>query len=521
MSLPQSIQERLRDSKVIPFVGAGFSRGVKSIDGTPLFPSWSELLMKAADRLDAEKKPTHANLVRALIDEDLYDAARRARQHMGIAHWYEFLKTVFDRTADEADPESLRLNQLVWRLGSNLVITTNYERVLQWSCPDRADFRVWDIEAKVEQINTIRRGNASRPTVWHLHGQIDNTANIILTPDGYQKLYGEKDANTLETNETYLGAIESLRTVLKSHSLLFLGFSLTDAAFIKELTQLNSIYGGAASQHYALLPRQEVERKDLRDLGVEIIFYSDHQELEDLLTLMAVKAQQSSATYVQAERYLVDRREGIYLFGGRGDAFFQLYDQAIQGLQSELDIFSLKLSRFRQKHGNELLNRSQTVRIRLAILDPQFPLPRDNCSIASIRDREERALSGSIMRDVGAWCDLYEKYQAMVEDGTLTITPGCGLEIHLYNALPTVNIFQADNSMFVGPYLLDVEDRQTPTFLIKGDTAERSLGRNLFKAYQAHFAAIWDDKSTRDVKSVAIEERKLWTQGVYGNVHTD
>lgn len=62
----------------------------------------------------------------------------------------DFLKEEFDRIFEEVNSESLRLNQLIWALGSNLVITTNYDRVLQWACPDSADFRVWDIEAKVE-----------------------------------------------------------------------------------------------------------------------------------------------------------------------------------------------------------------------------------------------------------------------------------------------------------------------------------------------------------------------------------
>ena len=113
MSLPQSLQERLRQNKVLTFLGAGLSRGVKSLEGESLFPSWSALLMKAADRLDAENKPEGASVVRALVQEnDLYDAARRARDRMGLAHWYEFLKTIFDRTASEADPDSLRLTMV-------------------------------------------------------------------------------------------------------------------------------------------------------------------------------------------------------------------------------------------------------------------------------------------------------------------------------------------------------------------------------------------------------------------------
>jgi hypothetical protein len=511
MPLPQSFQDRLRQNKVLPFVGAGLSKGIESLNGDPLFPTWAELLAKAGERLAAENKPRDAQLVEALVAKgDLNEAARRAREGLGAAHWYDFLKAVFDRTADEADPNSLGLNRLIWTLGSNLVITTNYDRALQWACPERSDFRVWDIEAKVEQVAAIREGNVRRPTVWHLHGQIDNAANMVLTPDGYSRLYG---SDTTET--VYRAGLESLRTVLKSHSLLFVGFSLRDARFLAELTRLDTTYEGAASQHYILLPRAEAEREDVRLARVEVIAFEDMGHFADLVTAMAIQAQQSSPTYVRAQRYLVDRREGIYLFGGRGDAFFQLYDQAIERLRSELDIFSLKLSRFRQRHGTALLQLSQSVRIRIAILDPKFPLPRDGCSIASIRDREERAQNGAIMRDVAAWCDHYDRYLEQVKYGTLQLAAGCGLHIHLYNALPTINLFRADTSLFVGPYLLNVEDRHTPTFLIKGDTPERSMGRHLFKEYQAHFTAVWDASSTRCVSEVTADERLGWSRGVY------
>jgi hypothetical protein len=385
-------------------------------------------------------------------------------------------------------------------------------RVLQWACPDRADFRVWDIEAKVEQIAAIREGNVRRPTVWHLHGQIDNAADMILTPDGYQKLYGSSS-----TEQTYRAGLESLRTVLKSHSLVFVGFSLRDAKLLEELVRLNETYDGAASQHYALLPKSDSQREDLKHAGVEVIAFEDLEELENSVTDMAVHAQQSSATYVQAQRYLVDRDEGIFLFGGRGDAFFRLYDQAIDGLREELDIFSLKLGRFRQRHSSSLITLSARIKIQLALLDPNFPLPQASCSIASIRDREERAQSGSIMRDVAAWCDVYEDYLKKVETGELCVQKGCGLNIHLYNALPTINLFRADESLFVGPYLLDVEDRHTPTFLIKGDKGDRSLGRHLFRAYQSHFAAVWSDLSTRSISTVTEEERRRWRLGSYSD----
>ena len=128
MPLPRTFQERLRQNRIIPFVGAGLSIGVKSREGNPLFPGWGPLLKRASDRLLTENKQKEARLVAAFVDTDrLYDAAREAKAGLGAANWFDFLKEEFDHVFEEVNSESLRLNQLIWALGSNLVITTNYE----------------------------------------------------------------------------------------------------------------------------------------------------------------------------------------------------------------------------------------------------------------------------------------------------------------------------------------------------------------------------------------------------------
>ena len=189
MEIPRHLKDQLRVAKVIPFVGAGVSKAVKTADGGSLFPTWKALLEAAADRLDQEKKDVHANIVRSLLQlntPDYLEAARRARDGLGPL-WFVLLKDELDH-AREAAHAGLELAQSIWGLKSRLVITTNYDKVLQWACPQRDDVAIWDIEAPAEQSGAIR-GDLKQPTVWHLHGHIGNAASIILTPDGYSRLY--------------------------------------------------------------------------------------------------------------------------------------------------------------------------------------------------------------------------------------------------------------------------------------------------------------------------------------------
>src|SRR3954469_16174795 len=78
------------------------------------------------------------------------------------------------------------------------------------------------INAPAEQAEYLRRGELRAPTVWHLHGHIDNAAELILTPDGYASLYPAAG----ETEPRHQAALETLRHLLASRSFLFVGFSL-------------------------------------------------------------------------------------------------------------------------------------------------------------------------------------------------------------------------------------------------------------------------------------------------------
>ncbi len=148
--IPRSLAERLRDRHVIPFVGAGVSMAVERADGGRLFPSWAELLLRGAKRLEEDGKPDDAGLIRAFLrvkPPRYLDAAQHLRDKLGPLAG--FLKDEIDVAPETASEPSLRLAKAVWGLGSRLIITTNYDRVLQWACPRELarDLGTWDIQA--------------------------------------------------------------------------------------------------------------------------------------------------------------------------------------------------------------------------------------------------------------------------------------------------------------------------------------------------------------------------------------
>lgn len=276
MAIPATLIERLRSHRLVPFVGAGVSMAVKAkLTDAPLFPSWQLLLQRAADRLGTENKGKFATLVRSLTDIDppnYLQAAHYAHQGLGPL-WYTFLKEQFDRRRDEAVDSTLDLARAVWALGSKLVMTTNYDRVLRWSCPEADDIAEWSITAPAEQASALRDG-VERPIVWHLHGYVDDAANMILTPNGHERLYHNPDLEgSLDA------ALTTLRSFLSSKSFLFIGFSLADEEFGFQLKAVSDSFSGSTGPHYALVHENNIiALRTLAIPGIEFVTFPDYGE---------------------------------------------------------------------------------------------------------------------------------------------------------------------------------------------------------------------------------------------------
>lgn len=285
MKVPRSLEEGLRDGRVIPFVGAGVSMAVERVGGGRIFPSWKQLLLDGAARLEADGKK--AGVVRELVEDDEPDylqAAQRLRDKLGPL-WGAFLKDALDISRAEVADDSLALAQAMWRLGSRLVVTTNYDRVLRWACPEewRDDVKIWNVNAPAELAEYLRQGEVRAPTVWHLHGHIDDAAGLILTPDGYKTLYPAGEAEP-----RHQAALAALRNLLASRSFLFVGFSLADEHFGVELQGVFDAFEGFAGPHYALVHRRDEERLRQLDRPVEPVVFEDFGEpLHELLGQLA------------------------------------------------------------------------------------------------------------------------------------------------------------------------------------------------------------------------------------------
>lgn len=270
--LPLDLARAIADRRLVPFVGAGAARAVLDLRLRPLFPSWPSLLAAAADELEANQLPDDAAVVRALLRvrrPDLLYAANHAR-HALKNRWSPFMKRVFDPPRASVHDPSLDLAKAIWGLGSPLVITTNYDNVMEWSLPRDRD--VDKVVIHGELLLDAVSGRLSRPCVWHLHGHISEPSGLVLTPDGYSELYSDNPAQI-----RYRGARDTLRMLFASWTVLFLGVSYEDEHIEAEIKWVNDVFGESARQHYILVRETESGRiRDRVSRNIEVLTYPDH-----------------------------------------------------------------------------------------------------------------------------------------------------------------------------------------------------------------------------------------------------
>lgn len=283
-SLPKTLQEAARDGRLIPFVGAGVSMAVRRTDGTRLFPSWPELLAASAERLEEEGHAAYSRLIRAMLDmpkPDYFEVAKQASDGLGAATWRRFLVERLAPSRDKIANDSLALAEAIWKLGSNVVITTNYDRVLSWACPWSDDLWQWSIES-ASGLTDLLGGRLDRPCIWQLHGSINDPTQLILTPDGYRKLYGDASQQS-----RYQAALTGLRSLMAGNHLLFVGFSLDDEYVARQLDWVHEVFGGGDGPHYVLVRAAELTRmrEKLVGTGIQPITFDDFGE--PLLRLLA------------------------------------------------------------------------------------------------------------------------------------------------------------------------------------------------------------------------------------------
>lgn len=200
-AIPEPLTELLRSRRVIPFVGAGFSSGVK-------LPDWDKLLGLVAKEIPA---PVSYSEVKKLCHEDFLQIAEyyllMAGAKIGpIRHLLEKYLQVRD------SPVLSTVHVELLNLGAPQIYTTNYDDLIERTFQE--------LKQPVEVIaipRDLATSTGVRSQVVKYHGDLRHEQTLVLTESSYYERLDFESPMDLKFRSDLLG-----------RSVLFVGYSFRD-----------------------------------------------------------------------------------------------------------------------------------------------------------------------------------------------------------------------------------------------------------------------------------------------------
>jgi len=233
---PPALATELAERRCIIFMGAGVSIGSLSEDGTTHPPNWENFLTGASGLIpgDADKK-----VARTLIRKHLFlDAAEIITERSNQADFTDYLRNTFVKPRFAPN----ELHKIILDIDPKIVITSNYDEIYDHYCiSGHAESgynicRYYDRYA-VENIRSRIR------LVMKAHGCVSDPTKIVLSRSSYYM-----------SRRDYAGFYEVLDALFLTHTLLFVGASLTDPDIQLVLENVN-ISAPSTHPHYALVEK--------------------------------------------------------------------------------------------------------------------------------------------------------------------------------------------------------------------------------------------------------------------------
>ena len=220
-----AIRQFLSQPDCLVFVGSGISTWAG-------LPSWPELLIELALFLDDDGQSSE--LVRREIrNGDLLQAASFGVSKLTPSSFGTFLR----RATRSVTAKPHGIHKAIVELGPTSFITTNYDTLIEQALQRwRADafFPAAVTNKHLVELADILSARSSH-FIFKPHGDIADISSIVLTREHYRALMPGGERHRV---------LETLKTLLVTRPVLYLGFGLRDPDFTFLRDILLNIYAG-------------------------------------------------------------------------------------------------------------------------------------------------------------------------------------------------------------------------------------------------------------------------------------
>lgn len=327
---PSSILiEQVSKGKVIPLIGAGLSISALSESEVSFrMPNYSELLELLI--LEAEKNITNDDdtskeRIKSIKDcikrGDIDDATRILTEKViSDYHFYRVIRKILNPLDKDLRPSPA--HNLLKTLGFKLLITTNYDRLLEnFVGTSHEVITPVDTEAFKLLRENINDFHSLDKYILKLHGDITRPETIAFGGTKLEQLY--RPSKKSGENIFY----EFLEEIFQNKVILFLGCSFDPSVnegqikFLRIL--LKNLYGGRPFQkHYALVEHKGKEVKIWRnevekETGIKFIEYfpdKEHSQVWEFISyLNKAKIDEPELGKRWSQWYRAEKERGDYL----------------------------------------------------------------------------------------------------------------------------------------------------------------------------------------------------------------
>ena len=208
--------------RLLLFVGTGFSRAVLNWKNTPvkLVPGWLDLLETICkrERLDVDNFfCRHWKQ----FDYDCPAIASRMTEAIQGSAWSDKLSKLKQEAASETcwlptKRQCARIGEIIRGLRPVAIVTTNYDEVMEALLGNGGKH--------IPRHTRFQVALSDRIPIWHVHGSVRNTNDIVLTREDYLEFFrpGNKEQR-------------KLTKLLQNYVTVFVGYSLSDLNLLAAL----------------------------------------------------------------------------------------------------------------------------------------------------------------------------------------------------------------------------------------------------------------------------------------------
>lgn len=261
-ALIEKIKNLALDKRIIPFIGAGFSKPLR-------LPAWSELIKGLAGQLG--------------WDPDVFMQSGNFN-YLQLAEYYVIKKSIGELRNEMS--KGMQINQtmlktseshkLLTELAPNSIYTTNYDEGIEEA------FKFYKKPfSTIRNINDLKNAKDGSTLIYKFHGDFINDESLVLTESSYFKRMEFEDPLDIR-----------LRSDILSNTLLFLGYSLSDINtryIFYKLSKINSELKNIQDVSSAIMVTygiSEIQKEILKKWNVEVIELDPVDKSASLVTFL-------------------------------------------------------------------------------------------------------------------------------------------------------------------------------------------------------------------------------------------